>query len=150
MLNHPVYILINEGRVEIRDARPFWGMDTYQTQAHIQNDVGQDRLKILTIGPAGENMAPIACIISDRDHAAGRTGMGAVMGSKNLKALAVGRGDRNQPVPADPDAKKVIERYVRQVKASPEYQTFFQHDLPPIHYSCNHGYKSVFMQAGIS
>jgi len=125
--SHPVYIFINEGRVEIRDARPLWGMDTYQTPAHIQNDVGQDRLKILTIGPAGENMAPIACIISDRDHAAGRTGMGAVMGSKNLKALAVGRVDRKQPVQADPDAKKVIERYVRQVKASPEYQTFFRH-----------------------
>jgi aldehyde:ferredoxin oxidoreductase len=124
---HPVYIYINQGRVEIRDASPFWGMDTYETPAAIQNDIGQDRLKILTIGPAGENMAPFACIISDCDHAAGRTGMGAVMGSKNLKALVVGRGDRSLTAHSSPDAEKVIERYVRQVKSSPEYQMFFQH-----------------------
>jgi aldehyde:ferredoxin oxidoreductase len=124
---HPVYIYIDEDGVEIRDARPFRGMDTYETPVHIQKDVGHDRSKILTIGPAGENMVPFACIISDRDHAAGRTGMGAVMGSKNLKALVVARVDRKAPVQSTPDAEKVIERYVRQVKASPEYQMFVQH-----------------------
>ena len=123
----PVYIYINEGRVEIRDARPYWGMDTYQTPSQIQNTIGQDRLKILTIGPAGENMASFACIISDRHHAAGRTGMGAVMGSKNLKALVIGRTDRNLKMKPAPNAEKVTKHYVRQVKASPEYQMFLHH-----------------------
>jgi len=88
----PIYLYIHEDRVEIRDAAHLWGLDTQETQARIHEELEDRGLKILTIGPAGENRAVFACIISGKDHAAGRTGMGAVMGSKNLKAIVLGKG----------------------------------------------------------
>lgn len=92
----PVFLFIDGDRVELRDARPFWGRDTFQTQEQIAQAVGDDRLQVLCIGPAGENLVPFAAIMTDRGRAAGRTGMGAVMGSKRLKAIAV-RGRTGRP-----------------------------------------------------
>jgi aldehyde:ferredoxin oxidoreductase len=85
----PVYLYINGERAELRDARPFWGLDTFQTQKQIGQALGEPRTPMLCIGPAGENLVRYAAIMTGDARAAGRTGMGAVMGSKRLKAIAV-------------------------------------------------------------
>ena len=91
----PVYLCIDGDHVTIRDARPHWGLDTYQTQEHIAQAVGDDRIRVLCIGPAGENLVRYAAVMTEDGRAAGRTGMGAVMGSKRLKAIAI-RGKKGQ------------------------------------------------------
>ncbi|MFZ5634610.1 MAG: aldehyde ferredoxin oxidoreductase family protein [Bacillota bacterium] len=85
----PVYLFISDGRGEIRDASHLWGKDTWETTELIREELGDPEVKVACIGPAGENLVKFACVISERTRAAGRTGMGAVMGSKNLKAIAV-------------------------------------------------------------
>jgi len=85
----PVYLWINDGVVEIKDASELWGKGTQETDEKLKDLLGNDKIKVATIGPAGENLVKYACIINDKHHAAGRCGMGAVMGSKNLKAIAV-------------------------------------------------------------
>lgn len=85
----PVYILVDGDRVELRDARPFWGMDTFQMQQAIAQDVGDPRTCVIGIGPAGENLVRFAAIMTGDGRAAGRTGLGAVMGSKGVKAIAI-------------------------------------------------------------
>ncbi|MEM2464004.1 MAG: aldehyde ferredoxin oxidoreductase N-terminal domain-containing protein [Candidatus Bathyarchaeia archaeon] len=81
--NKPVYLWIYDGNIEIRDAASFWGMDTYTTCEAIKNDLGEKRAAIVCIGPAGERLVRLSSIISDNGRAAGRCGLGAVMGSKN-------------------------------------------------------------------
>ncbi|CAB5123582.1 Tungsten-containing aldehyde:ferredoxin oxidoreductase (EC [Olavius algarvensis associated proteobacterium Delta 3] len=85
----PSYLWIKDGDVEIRDAAELWGKDTYETQQLIKQELGDPEVKVVCIGPAGERLVRFACIITETGDAAGRTGMGAVMGSKNLKAIAV-------------------------------------------------------------
>lgn len=84
----PVYLLIREGKAEIKDARHLWGMDTVQTEEQIRKDNGDPNLKIVSIGMAGERLSRIAAVMNDSGRAAARSGLGAVMGSKNLKAVA--------------------------------------------------------------
>ncbi|MBW2051025.1 MAG: aldehyde ferredoxin oxidoreductase [Deltaproteobacteria bacterium] len=90
----PVYLWIENDRVEIRNASEIWGKDTYQTLSAIRRELGNPEVKVLSIGPAGENLVRFATIQSEWGNGAGRTGMGAVMGSKNLKAIAV-RGTKS-------------------------------------------------------
>lgn len=85
----PVYISINDDKVEIKDAAKVWGKDVYATTESLKLELGDDNAKVLTIGPAGENLSLIAAIMNDLSRAAGRSGVGAVMGSKNLKAIIV-------------------------------------------------------------
>jgi aldehyde:ferredoxin oxidoreductase len=85
----PCYLRIEDERVELLDAGHLWGLDTFETQRRIQQDLGDPQIKVVCIGPAGEKLVRFACIITETGDAAGRTGMGAVMGSKNLKAIAV-------------------------------------------------------------
>ncbi len=85
----PVYIWIKDGQVEIRDAAHLWGVSTYQTQAAVISELQGKKSKVAVIGPAGESQIPFALVLTDHGRVAGRTGMGAVMGSKNLKAVAV-------------------------------------------------------------
>ena len=84
----PVYVMIENDRVEIRDASHVWGKDTYDTQGIIRSEVDPEA-RIACIGQAGENLVHFATVQHELGHAAGRTGMGAVMGSKNLKAIVV-------------------------------------------------------------
>lgn len=89
----PVYLWIHEGVVEIRHAGHLWGKTTGDTTDGIIHELGDDKIRIAQIGPAGENLVRYACIIHDSNRAAGRSGLGAVMGSKNLKAVVVrGKG----------------------------------------------------------
>jgi aldehyde:ferredoxin oxidoreductase len=85
----PCYLWIHDGKAEVRDATHIWGQDTFETQRTIQKELGDPEIKVVCIGPAGENLVRFACLITEVAGAAARTGMGAVMGSKNLKAIAV-------------------------------------------------------------
>jgi len=85
----PVYLWIQDGECEIRDASPYWGMTTDRTIEEIQSDLAEPKARIACIGPAGERLTRIAAIMNDHGRAAGRGGMGAVFGSKRLKAIAV-------------------------------------------------------------
>lgn len=113
----PVYLMVHDGRVEARDASAFWGLDTQQTQKGIQAETGS-KTSVACIGPAGENRVIFASIMNDKDRAAGRGGMGAIMGAKNLKALAAAGG---QPVAiADPAGyKDLADRLDRIVDKNP-------------------------------
>lgn len=97
----PVYLWIDNGKVEIRDASDIWGKTTWETDDLIRDELGDHDIQVASIGQAGENLVRAACIITNGERAAGRCGLGAVMGSKNLKAVAV-RGDREITV-AHPD-----------------------------------------------
>lgn len=84
----PVYLWIHDGEIEIRDAAGLWGTDSRETQALIRQELGDDDIQSLCIGQAGENLVRYACIRTGIKNAAGRTGIGAIWGSKNLKAVA--------------------------------------------------------------
>ncbi|MFQ6100573.1 MAG: aldehyde ferredoxin oxidoreductase family protein [Anaerolineae bacterium] len=94
----PVYLWIENGRAELRDGAHLWGQaDTYETQEAIRREVGQSRARVACIGEAGERQVPFSVILADHGRVAGRSGMGTVMGSKYLKAVAV-RGERAIPL----------------------------------------------------
>jgi aldehyde:ferredoxin oxidoreductase len=90
----PVYLWIDDDNVELRSARSIWGLDTYETQDRILEELGDKRIKVACIGPAGERRVRFALVDSSPHRQAGRCGTGSVMGSKNLKAVAV-RGSGN-------------------------------------------------------
>jgi aldehyde:ferredoxin oxidoreductase len=94
----PVYLWINDGQVQIKDANGLWGKDTHETERLIKEELGDKEVKVASIGPAGENLVRFSCITNDLYRQAGRGGAGAVMGSKNLKAIAV-RGTQGVSVP---------------------------------------------------
>jgi aldehyde:ferredoxin oxidoreductase len=99
----PVWLSIVEGQPPaLRDAADLWGLDTYETQQRLRDELDDQKVRVACIGPAGENLVLYSAIMNDRGRAAGRTGMGAVMGSKNLKAIAV-RGEQRVPL-ADKEA----------------------------------------------
>jgi len=89
--DHPVYLYVHDGEVEVRDATSLWGLNTQQAQKAVQEKTSA-KTSVACIGPAGENRIPFAAIMNDKDRAAGRGGMGAVMGAKNLKAVAASGG----------------------------------------------------------
>lgn len=121
--NAPVYLSIKDDKVQIRDASNLWGLDTPDTQWTLKDDLNDQNVRIACIGPAGERLNKIACIINER-RAAGRKGVGAVMGSKNLKAIAV-RGTNPVPI-ADPAKYKVALKFFRDaMKASPQLYPHF-------------------------
>ncbi len=89
----PVWVLVDGDRIEFRDASHLWGLGVKETTKRILNELDDPDVRVACIGPAGENLVRFACIVNSFSAAGGRTGMGAVMGSKNLKAIAV-RGNR--------------------------------------------------------
>ncbi|MHA1261732.1 MAG: aldehyde ferredoxin oxidoreductase family protein [Candidatus Freyarchaeota archaeon] len=97
----PVFLWIKDGEAELKDAGQIWGKNVYQTEDMIREMLGDEKIKVSSIGPAGEKLVRIANIMNDKDRAAGRCGLGAVMGSKKLKAIAV-RGTQQVPI-EDPD-----------------------------------------------
>ena len=96
----PVYLSINDGEAELRDAGQLWGKTTGEVEDTIRAELGDSKVEVLQIGPGGENLIRFACLINMCNRANGRTGMGAVMGSKNLRVVAV-RGNRRLSA-ADP------------------------------------------------
>jgi aldehyde:ferredoxin oxidoreductase len=106
----PVYLWINDQTVELRDAGHLWGKLTDQVEERIRADHGDKWIRVAQCGIAGENRVRYACVVNDLNEVAGRTGLGAVMGSKNLKAIAV-RGRRMVPM-ADPASHKETAKWV--------------------------------------
>ena len=105
----PVYLWLHEGQVEFRDARHLWGKITGDAEKLIREELGDDKIQVMQIGPGGEKLVRFACIINMSNRANGRTGMGAVMGSKNLKAIAVQGGQ--QPEFSDTASIKELARW---------------------------------------
>jgi aldehyde:ferredoxin oxidoreductase len=85
----PSYLYIHDGKVELRSAEKIWGLETGPAQEKIREELKEKRVRVAIIGPAGENLVRYACVVNELKHANGRSGMGAVMGSKNIKAVAV-------------------------------------------------------------
>jgi len=108
----PVYLSTDNGSAELREASHLWGKSTFETENMLKEEIGDDKIKICSIGPAGENLVLLSCIMNDLDRTAARTGNGAVMGSKNLKAITV-RGDRRVEV-AEPDKLKQVSGDLRK------------------------------------
>jgi aldehyde:ferredoxin oxidoreductase len=108
----PVYLWIGGEEPELRDASHLWGKTTLETEEAIREELGDRLVKTALIGPAGENLVRLACILNDVTRAYGRAGMGAVMGSKNLKGVAV-RGKR-PPALADPAKIKEIVKWTNE------------------------------------
>lgn len=108
----PVYLWVKDGHAELRDATGIWGLCTAEAQDAIRADLAEPRARIAQIGPSGENLVRYACILNELKHANGRTGMGAVMGSKNLKAIAV-RGTIGVEV-FDKEGAREIARWVNR------------------------------------
>lgn len=98
--DRPVYLLVSDQKVEIRDASHLWGKTVLETQDAIALELGEKTIRTAAIGPPGENLVRFACIMNDLKDAVGRGGLGAVMGSKNLKAIAA--SGRWNPEVADP------------------------------------------------
>ena len=110
----PVYLWINDDQVEIRDASKIWGKTTEVTTDQLIQET-DEKAQVACIGPAGENMINLAAIITDKHRAAGRGGVGAVMGSKNLKALVV-RGTKTPGVANPEKLREAVERARRLIK----------------------------------
>ncbi len=104
----PVWLSIVEGSPQLRDASNIWGSDSYVTQQMIRETLGDQKVRVSCIGVAGENKVKMAAVMNDHGRAAGRTGMGAVMGAKKLKAIAV-RGSAKVPL-ADAEQFKTLVR----------------------------------------
>jgi aldehyde:ferredoxin oxidoreductase len=101
----PVYLWVNEDQVELRDASHLWGKDTHETEDILLTETNKDA-KVACIGPAGERLVKVAAIINDKHRAAGRSGVGAVMGSKNFKAIVV--YGKIEPSLAEPEKMKEL------------------------------------------
>ena len=119
---HPVYLWIDNDRVEIRDGRSIWGKNTWETDELVRQDVGERTAQVACIGPAGENLVRFAAIICNKARAAARCGPGAVMGSKNLKAIAV-RGDRGIYVADKSALREAVEEAVSAILTDPLYES---------------------------
>jgi aldehyde:ferredoxin oxidoreductase len=117
--SHPVWLSIVEGKAELHDASGLWGSDIYETQARLRDSLGDARARVACIGVAGENQVKLAGIANDHGRFAARTGLGAVMGSKNLKAIAV-RGTGKVPLHAPQEFKTITNQVL----------ALFKEDLP--------------------
>jgi len=127
----PVYLQIVDDRVEIKDASHIWGKDSYETIDIIRNEAGDKKLSIASIGPAGEKQVAIACIVVDKHSFAGRCGLGAVLGSKGLKAIAV-KGTK-EPALYDRDKTRELIKYSqRKILKEVKENGFREHGTPAL------------------
>jgi len=120
----PVYLYIDSEGAHLKDASHLWGRDAFETQDVIKQSHKNKKLRILTIGPGGERNVRFAAIMSERDHAAGRTGMGSVMGSKNLKAIVISKGSHKHFSAVTSSQKKAVKVYATEIKNSVEFDFF--------------------------
>jgi aldehyde:ferredoxin oxidoreductase len=118
--SHPVYLWIDDDRVELRSAKHLWGKNTWETEDLIKQELGDSKVLIASIGPAGENLTHIGCIIISCVHGAGQTGLGAVMGSKNLKAIAV-RGTGSVEVARPDEFVAYSKELINRITSHPFY-----------------------------
>ncbi len=124
---YPIYLHIHDEGVDFENAKHLWGKGSFETETIIKDELNSD-MSVLTIGPAGENLVFFACITTDYGRQAGRTGMGTILGSKKVKAVAI-NGTKDVPVA---DLKKIIkitdEAIEYMIKNDPErYNVFTRH-----------------------
>jgi aldehyde:ferredoxin oxidoreductase len=118
---HPVYLYIHNGNIEIRDARGIWGQSATDSQWAIREDLGDQEVKSCVCGPAGENLVRFANVTGIK-NSGGRTGMGCVMGSKNLKAVAA-RGTMDIKIARPAEALEYNKRFIDQIVSAKVNQT---------------------------
>lgn len=146
----PVYLSIMDGAAELRDADQLWGLSTGETQAAIRQELGSDRVRVAQIGIGGENLVRYAAVMHDVNRAAGRSGLGAVMGSKRLKAVAV-RGTHRVGLadgsPLKDTLKWITGNYKQKMKWAVDYGTpgalGFNHDSGTL---ANRNYHRGFLE----
>lgn len=119
----PVYLYIENGKAELRDASEIWGKDCLDTEDMLKAKHGL-KTSVACIGPSGENLSLISAVIHDKGRAAGRSGLGAVMGSKKLKAIAV-QGDKKVPVADELAVKNLRQKWMKQLKGDgPKFKQY--------------------------
>jgi len=126
----PVYLLIDRGSVELRDAGHLWGLDALETEARLQEELGSPRYRVACIGQGGERLSLISGVANDRGRMAARSGLGAVMGSKKLKALVV-RGHEQPVSPDSVEVKRLNATFQRQLGRAEKLETVLSH-LGPV------------------
>jgi aldehyde:ferredoxin oxidoreductase len=114
----PQYIMIADGNIEIRDAAHLWGKDTIETESVLRNELGDSKLRVATIGPASERLSLISGIVNDKGRIAARSGVGAVMGAKKLKAVAV-RGAGKVGVVHQDTLDRLRKTFLNQMREMP-------------------------------
>lgn len=114
----PVYLWIHNDKVEVRDAVNIWGKDNWKTLENLKQELDDKRIRVASIGPAGEQLIPFACVQNDLEHFNGRAGLGAVMGSKNLKAVVV-RGKNNIKYAYPEKVKEIRKWHNDRIKVHP-------------------------------
>jgi len=112
----PVYLHLGPGGVAVKDARDLWGLDTRDTEECLKKNIRAENVDMLTIGPAGEKGVLFACIMAGSDHAAGRTGLGALMGAKNLKAIVLQAEPKKEKM--NSSQAQVVREYVAKMKSN--------------------------------
>ncbi len=137
----PVYLWIKDGQVEIRDATHLWGRETGETQDGIREELDDKRIQVAQIGPAGENQVLYANIVNNLAHFNGRNGLGAVMGAKNLKAIAV-RGTAAPEAENAEQLKEIFSWAVDNISEHPLGSMLHKHGTPG-------GIKTVNAQGGL-
>ncbi len=120
----PVYLWIDDDAIQLLDASNVWGKSPFETEDAIKAELGDYYVRVSSIGLAGEKLSKIACIINEKTRAAGRTGLGAVMGSKNLKAIAV-RGTNDIVVAKPQEFIEMVKEFHERMKgpAAQKYRT---------------------------
>jgi len=113
---HPVYLWIHDGKVEFREASHLWGQDALEVQEAIRKELGDEKIRVACIGPAGEKQVLLSCIINDEGRAPGRGGNGAILGAKKLKAIAV-RGTGTFPI-HDPESYNALCKEIAKDNAT--------------------------------
>jgi len=117
----PVYLYIDNGKAELRSAEKLWGLDSYEMEDQIKKELGDKRIKVAGIGPAGENQIPYSAIMNDKGRAAARGGSAAVLGSKNFKAIAC-RGSQKIEIAFKEKFRKISQDLIKKTKNEPIYQ----------------------------
>jgi aldehyde:ferredoxin oxidoreductase len=119
---HPVYLYIHNGEIEIRDARGIWGKSVTDSQWAIREELADEEVKSCVCGPAGENLVRFANVMTGIKNSGGRTGMGCVMGSKNLKGVAA-RGTMDIEIAHPTEALEYNKRFIDQIVSAKVNQT---------------------------
>jgi len=113
----PVYLWVHNGEAELASAKKYWGMTVPRVEDSLRGELGDKRIEVASIGPAGENLVLFAGIMTDKHRAAGRCGVGAVMGSKNLKAIAV-RGKKKPYIRDLGRLRKEVRKVNKKIRDS--------------------------------
>ncbi len=126
----PTYIFIKDGEVRFGDATPYWGLDARESERMLKKDLGDPKIQVSNIGQAGENLVRFAGILTDEaNRIAARCGLGAVMGSKRLKAVAV-RGLGRVPLADEEEFRKLTQQIIKNVREKQNIQTFSKGGTP--------------------